>query len=390
MKILHCVETYYPVKGGMQEVARQLSERLARMGHAVTVATRIHIDRKEKIVNGVQVIDFDLAGNSVVGISGDPVPYQEFLLKSDFDIITFFAAQQWATDLALPILRQLKAKKVFVPTGFPGLYWKEFTSYYEGMKTSIHDFDSIIFLSSDYKDINFARANGFTRFEIIANGADEQEFLVDYPVDVRKELNIPSSAGLVLHVGSYSGFKGQLEAMDIFLRAKIPGSVLMMIGNGYEDFKIPRRRPDLWARFLLNRWFGNNRIIINQFSREFTVAAYKAADVFLFPSNIECSPIVLFESAAAGLPFLTTDVGNAKEIVSWTGGGELMRTAIDKKGFSHVSVNDGVKMLRELLQNSEKRKQLSERGFKSWRDKFTWAQITKEYERLYSELLSKG
>jgi len=31
MKILHCVESYYPSKGGMQEVVKQLSERLVAL-----------------------------------------------------------------------------------------------------------------------------------------------------------------------------------------------------------------------------------------------------------------------------------------------------------------------------------------------------------------------
>lgn len=52
MKIFHCVESYYPAVGGMQEVVKQLSERLACLGHDVTVVTRFHPDRNfsEKMV----------------------------------------------------------------------------------------------------------------------------------------------------------------------------------------------------------------------------------------------------------------------------------------------------------------------------------------------------
>jgi glycosyltransferase involved in cell wall biosynthesis len=55
--------------------------------------------------------------------------------------------------------------------------------------------------------------------------------------------------------------------------------------------------------------------MITSLSRIETLAAYHQADLFLFPSNIECSPLVLFESIASKTPFLTTDVGNAKEII---------------------------------------------------------------------------
>ena len=51
------------------------------------------------------------------------------------------------------------------------------------------------------------------------------------------------------------------------------------------------------------------------------VEAFFAADLFLFPSLIECSPLVLFEAAAAGTPFIATDVGNSREIAEWTGAG---------------------------------------------------------------------
>jgi len=40
MKILHTVESYTPSINGMQQVVKQLSERLVLLGHDVTVATR--------------------------------------------------------------------------------------------------------------------------------------------------------------------------------------------------------------------------------------------------------------------------------------------------------------------------------------------------------------
>ena len=35
MKILHTVEFYHPSQGSMQEVVRQISERLVKLGHKV-------------------------------------------------------------------------------------------------------------------------------------------------------------------------------------------------------------------------------------------------------------------------------------------------------------------------------------------------------------------
>ena len=111
MKILHTVESYLPARHGMQEVVSQLSERLAAMGHEVTIATSYDEKREVEIINGVTIASFKIKGNEVSGIKGETGIYQDFLQSQNFDIITNFAAQQWATDLALPNLQKIKAKK---------------------------------------------------------------------------------------------------------------------------------------------------------------------------------------------------------------------------------------------------------------------------------------
>ena len=133
MKILHTTEFYAPAVGGMQEVVRQLSERLARSGHEVTVATTFLPERNGTVLAGVNLASFRIRGNWATGCTGETERYREFLLRSDFDIVTNFAAQQWTTDLALDILAQIRAKKVFVPTGFSKLDVPRYHEYYRLM-----------------------------------------------------------------------------------------------------------------------------------------------------------------------------------------------------------------------------------------------------------------
>ena len=375
--------------GGMQEVVRQLSERLAAIGHDVTVATRKHPDRISTEVNGVKIVDFEISGNLVTGIEGDRAGYENFLLSSRFDVVTFFAAQQWATDVALPVLDRIHGKKVSVPTGYSGLYWPGYAGYFEKMKTWIHGYDMNVYLSDDYRDINFARANGVTRLVLIPNGAGEDEFLSDEYPDVRQMFGLPPDCFLVLHVGSYTGWKGHHDAMEIFLRSGLKNAVLLMIGNNTGQFAISKKqRPLLWILKRLSSLAGSKRIIMTSVSREVTVAAYKQADLFLFPSNIECSPIVLFECAAAGLPFLATDVGNSPEIAGWTEGGVILPTTKDRNGFSHANLKGSVEALNELYRDTTKRKGLSERSFRRWRELYSWEKITLRYEKLYKDLLT--
>jgi glycosyltransferase involved in cell wall biosynthesis len=390
MKIYHCVESYYPAVGGMQEVVKQLSERLVKLGHEVTVLTRYHKDRVFSELNGVKLKTFNIEGNPTEINSKEAQDYVDFLLNIEGDIVTFFAAQQWATNLALPILNQIKAKKVSVPTGYSGLYWPEFKEYFEKMKTHIHGYDMNVYLSNDYRDINYARENKVddSKIIIIPNGAAADEFLPETKISIKKELGIPENDFLLLLVGSYTGWKGHREAIEIFLKSKLSNATLLMIGNNYEYFKRQYiKHPSFGLRVFFNQLFGRKRIIFTYLKREQTVAAYKKANMFLFPSNVECSPIVLFECAASKLPFLSTDVGNSAEIASWTKGGEIMPTIKDDKGFSHADINASAKALNELYSNHSKRKTMAEDSFKIWQEKYSWEVIAKDYETMYLNLL---
>ncbi len=390
MKILHTVESYYPAIGGMQEVVKQLSERLAKLGHEVTVATKKHSERKDNILNGVQIEEFAIEGNAVHGITGDVEKYKGFLLNSKFDIVTNFAAQQWATDIALPILDKISGKKVSVPTGFSGLYLTEYKDYFEKMTTWMKGYDSNVFLSEDYRDINFAKANGITKNVIIPNGAAADEFLQDSKIDIRKKLGISKETFLILHVGSYTELKGHIEALKIYLRSKIKNGVLLFVGHRnelFQNYVNKSRRFKLWK---YSNFVNSKPIVITaELTRDETVAAYKSADLFLFPSNIECSPIVLFESMASRLPFLVTDVGNSEEIIKWGSGGELLPTQIDGSGYSHAEIGKSALKLNQIYFNKEKRNELGEKGYDAWQKNFSWEVISKKYEALYYQLLNE-
>ncbi len=465
MRILHTVEFYPPSIGGMQEVVRQLSERLVLRGHDVTVATTRIPERTASSQNGVKIREFEISGNRVNGLKGEVERYEDFLLSSDFDIITNFAAQQWATDVMLPVLDRINAKKVFVPTGFSRLYFQEYGEYFASMKSWLKKYDANVFLSDSYRDIEFARECDATNIVVIPNGAGEDEFLRRYDIGIRRLLGIPEKEFFILHVGSHTGEKGHQEAIEIFKRARIEGATFLIIGNFYcpagddagwkakliEALKTPIRkllflairlsplsRKGLPKFFLFDgsRYDGafrgrmakkinfffylayldkhgrmnchkfcraaensfnrssqsrreSKRLLVKSMSREETVAAYQEADLFLFPSNIECSPLVLFECMASRTPFLTTDVGNSAEIIKWSqGAGMLLPTSKTEVGDAQADIKGSARMLERIFHDRPGRREMADRGFEAWQERFGWEKITGEYEALYSKLLS--
>jgi len=393
MKILHTVEIFYPPEGGMQKVVREISERLAKMGHLVTIATRYDSRIKYTTKNNIKIKQFKISGKSIRGYKGQTKEinrYQNFLKNSCFDIITNFAAQQWATDLTFPLLNQLKAKKVLVPTGFSGLYLPEYQKYFTNMKNWMKKYDMNVFLSNNYRDINFARTNKIKNRILIPNGASEEEFLSKRYINIRKRFNIPQKNLLLLHVGSHTKSKGHTEAIKIFSKARITNTTFLVIGNKntkgcYYSCLLKSKLFNISPR----RCFDKKKIIVIQLNRKAVISAYNQANLFLFPSNIECSPIVLFECMASKTPFLTSDVGNAQEIIKWSNSGILLPTTKDKNGYSIVDIDLSAKILEQIYHNSDKRKAMAESGYKAWQKRFTWEILAQQYKNMYKQLLNK-
>jgi glycosyltransferase involved in cell wall biosynthesis len=123
--------------------------------------------------------------------------------------------------------------------------------------------------------------------------------------------------------------------------------------------------------------------------REEAIAAFLDAYLFLFPSWIECSPLVLFEAAAARTPFLVTDVGNAAEIIRWTGGGRLLpgKRINDRQGRVQADVQAGARELDALMADRDRRLHMAASAHQALSQHFSWSRITDQYERLYKTLL---
>jgi glycosyltransferase involved in cell wall biosynthesis len=373
----------------MQEVVKQLSERMALSGHQVDVACGAHSQRKGTLYNGVTVYSFSVTGSFVQGIAGERERYENFLVSREYDVVTFFAAQVWSTDIALPLMHEIKGKKVFVPTGFSALYQSAYREYYDQMKRWMKAFDMNVFLSHNYRDIQFAKDNAIDRIMVIPNASDEREFSALVRGKFRGEFDINPDHILILHVGSFTGLKGHMEALQIFNAIESDRVALCFIGNGYGRFPKYKRTKIKWWIERFKLFFSSKRLLILPPDRQRTLDAFADADIFLFPSNVECSPVVLFEAVASETPFLSNDVGNAREIAEWTKGGLIMPTSMDANGFSHTDISKGAQMLDSLISNKEQRKELASAGRKNWQDRFTWRKICDDYIALYYQMLDK-
>jgi glycosyltransferase involved in cell wall biosynthesis len=387
LRILHAVEFYAPSVGGAQEVVRQISERLAARGHDVTVATSRLSARREEVIAGVRVAEFDVHGNEVRRIEGDVGRYRTFVAEGGFDVVMTYAAQQWTTDALLPALDAIAAPVVLAPCGFSGLRRPEYAGYFATLPERLAQFDALVFHSESYQDIAFARDAGLARLEVIPNGADEREFGdLESRGAFREAVGAPAQAPLLLTVGGHTGLKGHAQAMAAFRRSRrARGGRLAIVGNTPTG---PGCLMTCRARAAAGRLARpDRRVLLTDPPRDLVLQAYADADLFVFASMVECSPLVLFEAMAAGLAFVTVDVGNAAEIAGWSGAGLVVPSRRRPDGLVEADPDDLAAAVDELLGDDHRRTELGRNGRRAWRESFTWDHLASRYESLYDSLV---
>lgn len=379
---------------------KQLAERLVKRGHQVIIATSRLSSRDFNTLNGVRIEEFSISGNLVRGLKGDIEAYRQYILSQDFDAILVKAAQQWTFDALWPILDHIRARKVLIPCGFSGLFDAAFRGYFQEIPAILSKFDHLIFYASSYRDIDFVKRHGLKHFSIVPNGASAEEF--DVPVDssFRFRQGIGENDFLLLTVGSFTGAKGHWEVFKAFERLKLKGpATLILNGNSFGNThkSLSTRLREAARRVLkgpvsfdafqseamrFNRRNSQKKVLVTDLRRDDLVQAFKAADLFVFASRIEYSPLVLFESVAAGTPFLAGPVGNAEEIVDWTSGGIICPATRDSQGQTRIDIAALGLKITELTEQSALLRQMGEAGQKAWRNHFTWDRIAEQYERI--------
>jgi glycosyltransferase involved in cell wall biosynthesis len=132
-------------------------------------------------------------------------------------------------------------------------------------------------------------------------------------------------------------------------------------------------------------------LIVSDYPRQDLVQAYMAADLFVFASNIEYSPLVLFESVAAGTPFLSVPVGNAEEIAKWTGGGIICPANKDARGYTRVDPKVLAREIAKAIEAPTTLAVLGQAGYAAWKSNYTWDAIATQYEAVLRDApVNKG
>ena len=185
--------------------------------------------------------------------------------------------------------------------------------------------------------------------------------------------------GIIWEAFFNNGWRGLLNLTGVVVQRRFP-------------ILFPVLEKSLLLRFLDNpldhlvsRINSNNeykKMLLINLPRDELIQAYKNANLFVFASNVEYSPLVLFEAAAAGLPFLTVPVGNSTEIAEWTGCGIVCPADVDSRGYTKVNPRILAKQMHELMAQPDLLRKLGRIGHERWEENFSWAKIVVQYEKI--------
>ena len=375
MNILICCEFFNPSIGGAEKVALELAKNFIIKGHKVSIATSKFNNklRKFEIYNKIKIYRFKVFGNYKKGISGEIDNYRNFLKNNKFDAILFYAAQQWTFDAALPILDKINSNMYLATCGFSGLKKIGYKKYYKYLINKIKKLNKNIVHSKNYIDKKFLTKNNIHNDILIFNGADES-FNKDIYKDFFKLNAIKKVNKNILNVSNYKFNKGQDLAIIIFFLLNFNKKTnLIFIGEKFNS-KIYYIYLNI-LKFFTEFFCKNKKIyFLESLSRKKTLSAFFSHDVFLFTSRLECSPLVLFEAAAAGLPFISLKSGNTNEIAKWT-----------KAGITVNNIFNASRKLSFFLKNEQYCSHLSQNGKKGYKEKYNWKNISKMYLKIFKD-----
>lgn len=320
-------------------------------------------------MNGVRVEGFRLSGNAATGIRGQPPEisrYQRFVGEGDFDVMLNSCAQIWSTDLLFPLLSGLRFGKVLAPSGYSGLYAPAFREYFEHLPAILRQYDRIIYFSSQYRDKHFGDEHGIRQYAIIPNAASQEEFTRP-PLGFRQRWNVRTRY-MLLTVANHYLAKGHRFVIEAFRRLRRNDTTLVILGHPVAS--------SFGGCYLSCRIAGLHPLIkVMTVTRPWVVSAFQEADLFVFGSQTEASPLVIFEALAAGVPFVSTDCGNVAEMKAY---GRIIASPVEM-----------AEEVNALLNDAECRRELGTAARHAWRERYTWEKVVDSYERVYAMVVEE-
>lgn len=182
----------------------------------------------------------------------------------------------------------------------------------------------------------------------------------------KKPLLEPSAGVTAVFVGAICVRKGAHLLLDYWARSGVKGRLVLA---GEMEPTIREKCASLLAR---------DDVILLDYVRD-VGALYRSADLFLFPSLEEGSPLVIYEASGAGLPVVTTEMG----------AGRFVRDGHEGFVLDPYDAPRWVETIRSLAGNLKLRRAMSEAAAER-AEHFVWAEVASQRRQQIKECLGDG
>lgn len=389
LKILQVVPYFYPAwaYGGIPRVVYELSKELAKRGHDVTVYTTDVLDQdsryvlkdKRTIVDGIKIYYFKnlsnvLAYNYQVFL---PIGLSSFIRQtiSDFDILHFHGHRHLLNNIVH--YYAIKSKKPYILSGHGTILRIERRVLAKVVFDKIfghqilRDSAHFVAVSEDevkqYKEIGIKKE----RVTVIYNGIE----IVDYEIlpqynDFRRKYSLINKK-IILYLGKITPRKGVDFLVKAFSELKMDDAILVIAGNdmGFKN-KV--------ERIIEERSVADRVIFTGLLVGEEKLAAYRDADVLVYPAIHEIFGLVPFEAIMCGTPVIVTDDCGCGEIIGK-----------EEIGYT-VKYND-VYGLRDKIGEALDKRDASQERVKKGKEfiinNLNWKLIGSKYVDVYKEVI---
>ena len=388
MKILMLTWEYPPrIVGGIARVVHDLSKRLIKDGHEVTVVTyRDSADvpeyENDKGVNVYRVDNYMIHPNNfidwIMQLNFNMLSKAAEIINKEggFDVIhahdwlVTYAAKSLKNAYDIPIVATIHATEAGRNSGIHD----ETQRYINDTEWLLTYEATEVIVNSNYMKNEIQRLFGlpFDKINVIPNGINLSNFTgIERDYDFRRQYAMDNEK-IILYVGRLvyeKGVQHLIAAMPKIL-SNYHDAKLIIAGRGGMMDELRAEASNLGL---------NDKIYFTGYLNSKQVQKmYKCADVAVFPSTYEPFGIVALEAMLAGVPTVVSDVGGLDEIV--THGVDGMKSYAGNAN----SIADSV---TALLYDHQLATNVSKKAKQKVKEQFNWEKIAQDTHFTYEKAI---
>ena len=386
MKILMLTWEYPPrIVGGIARVVHDLSKRLIKDGHEVTVVTyRDSADvpeyENDKWVNVYRVDNYMIHPNNfidwILQLNFNLVSKATEIINKEggFDVIHAHdwlvanAAKALKNAYGIPVVATIHATEAGRNSGIHD----DTQRYINDTEWMLTYEASEVIVNSNYMKNELQRLLGlpYEKINVIPNGINLSNFIgIERDYDFRRQYAMDNEK-IILYVGRLvyeKGIQHLIAAMPKVL-SNYHDAKLIIAGRGGMMDELRQEASNLGL---------NDKIYFTGYLDSKQVQKmYKCADVAVFPSTYEPFGIVALEAMLAGVPTVVSDVGGLDEIVTH---------GVDGMKAYAGNANSIADSITALLYDHQLATNVAKKAKQKVKEQFNWEKIAQDTHFTYEK-----